>query len=343
MAFDGFNRPAFTSIYNGFQSPPDFVKSDFPSVGGVPTYLESMPGTVDAMNAAAPDAGGTGATSMEFVTVNYTPYMWEGQYPFHTELFQGVPIFMFKQDPKVVGTTPILLTLKHVNDALRQGYEEAVEMWADKEFIVTREKILTSAQYDELFTTPTKHWNKLPYVQRLVSDAKNVDYQSFRYLYKDGVAGMFTFVGYNTGSYDDRPLQSIAVAVHGSVQNVVNFWTPTPMTRSIIGFVLKRVKNPSTGRYGAFAYDPRPFKAGKAPTPDDTSYFDFTSYLDYGPAEQIGTIDEKTVRVDFDQSVLDEYSGLVHSASEFHKIGSQPASLRIRLHTRPALRVSWFH
>jgi hypothetical protein len=342
MAYDGFNRPAFSSIYDGFQRPPDFIKRDFPGAGAVPTYLDSMPGSVDAMNAAAPDAGGTGATSMEWVTVNYTPYMWDGQYPFHTELFQGVPIFMFKQDPKIVGTTPILLSLKHVNDSLRQGYEDAVQMWKDRDFIV-QEKILTGEQYDQLMSTPTRLWNRLPYVQALVSDPKRVEYQSFRYLYKDGIAGMFAFVGYNTSSYDDMPLQSIAVAVHGSVQDVVNFWTPTPMTRNIIGFVLKRVQDPRTGRYGAFAYDPRPFKSGKAPTIDATAYYDVTGHRDFGPAEQIGTIDEKTVRVDFDQGVIDEYSGITHSASEFHKIGSQPTSLRIRLHPRPGLKVPWFH
>jgi hypothetical protein len=269
---------------------------------------------------------------MDTIMMDLTLAPWTGvEYPYHREILKGQPVFSVNTEPRLRTFTPVM-NLRHVNNFLREGYEDALMTWKNRRAIVDQ-NILSDEEYQTLMDTPTKRWNDLPFLAELLRNKNYAQYHNIRHLYEDGLRDVFNFIGFPRGhgkQVDD--LVQIGVSHKGSVDSVENVFGDDLMEGHMIGFMYTRYVDETTGNYGPFAIIP--WYGFDYPSLYRTSYIDVNGFECFGMVTQIGTVDRWVSEHIIDPMILKESIGLIPQYSTRYNITPEPGCMRYHIHSR---------
>lgn len=226
------------------------------------------------------------------VVANYIPLI-DSVYCNLAEMYVTKPVFVINTVNKSnVHLTP-LTTLRQVNRALADGYASAMRMYAREGLgrlsRVENSGTVTTDEYKRIFMTPTSSWLSMGVVDRLLTEEDASEQNGIRFLFEEGVASMFSFLGFpkNNPSTSAVDIATTAIIVSGVTADVENIWGPDVKVGMKLFFIFSRLKTSKT-EWKQFAF--QPWCGFEDPPITDLEYLDITGNIRYGMAIQIGVV-----------------------------------------------------
>jgi hypothetical protein len=210
-------------------------------------------------------------------------------------MYSTKPVFVIntvtKSNPHI---TP-LTTLRQVNRALADGYNSAMKLYSRQGPKMTQPSpieasgSLTADEYKRIFLTPTVNWLSMQVVDRIISEEDTSERNGIRYLFEEGVASMFSFLGFpmKNPSNSGVDIATIAIIVGGVSSGVENIWGPDVKVGMKLFLLFSRLKI-GESRWGQFAF--QPWCGYDDPSLADLEYLDIAGNIRYGLAIHIGVV-----------------------------------------------------
>jgi hypothetical protein len=323
---------------SGLSIPPNVFGTTFPQPGppaiNFSTDLPTSP--AEAMAKTIKSQAG-GSKSMDTVSMNVVTGPWD-DYPYHQQILKGQPVFGVVTETGISSILPVM-NIRHVNNILREGFEEAVKLWRNRRMIVDGQ-ILTEEEYEILFKTPTSQWKHLEFLNTLLLDKNKADFHNIGYLYEEGCRPSFNFLGFpRTHGNQVEDLVEVSIAHKGSVENAENIFGNEVMGGHRWGFIFTRIINEVTGALGPFAFIP--WHGFDRPKLFDSRYIDFNGFERFGKVTEEGSVDRWVSEHTIDPHILKESLGLVPQTSDRYTITPEPGCMRYTLHARRDYRVNF--
>jgi hypothetical protein len=321
---------------SGLTIPPNVFGTSFPQPGPpARNFSTELPSSPAELMAKAIKTNAGGSKSMDTVSMNVITGPWD-DYPYHQQLLKGQPIFAIVTETGISSVLPTM-NLRHVNNTLREGFNEAMHTWRDRKRIVDGQ-ILKAEEYDTLMSTPTRQWKSLAFLDELLRDKNRADYHSIGFLYEEGCRDAFNFIGFarTTGNQVEE-LVELTVAHQGSVENAENIFGNTVMGGHRFGFIFTRLLNEESGRFGPFAFIP--WHGFDRPTLFRSRYDDINGFERFGKVTEEGSVDRWVSEHNVDPYILRESIGLFPQTSERYMSVPEPGCMRYTLHSRRDYRV----
>lgn len=321
------------NVMGGFPNLP--FSNSFPISQAFPTLpvKQQWPSSSDAMMSDTAGRRKHPGSSSE-VQINYPVQLrlWpDGQ---HNNILDGDLLMSINTD--LIPAHSITMTLLNLTDTnlyLRKRYEEAVhlfESWKHSENDDVR-KLAEVLQH-----TPTQQWPHFAPVAQGLRDARDRGtFLNLCFLTDFCINTFFNFYGFARGEIPDMSVKGIAAARGNVVDSIKNYWGNEAVPGMKLFLIRKRVLLESGFDYFAFV----PFTGPCNPTYADTSYSDFSGYVQSGESIYVGKVVRWVENLDYTQDILDVMLGF--KKPEVRTINRTGGTIRIKMHTLPGLKTNF--
>lgn len=293
-------------------------------------FFDSLPSSSDAARRVAIDQDQGLSKSMGWITSNIILAPWEDG--LENEIFNGQLIFSVPSDDDMVAsreftkTQVAALTLRHVNEFLRVGYQMASRFFKGSMPI---KQEFSDDQVQMMGSLPVRNWHSLDFFKdkALGGDVDSMARQLV-YLSEALILRRFNVYGWVDGQVPpDGRLKQVAVRRAGTMEDVENLWSPDMRPGDNLYFILRRIYNPRTEQWEQFAF--LPWFGHDCPSIAERTYMDFTGHMTEGCAIYIGSLDRYTQKDGLRLHDLPQLIGIEKCTLPRVKIGPEPGCLRI--------------
>lgn len=317
-------RPSMTT-----PTAPDGMMGLYPRPS---PFFDALPSSVDEARRVAVDNDQSLSKSMGWITANAILSPWEGG--LENEIFNGQFVFAAALDQEgespeshreVMKTYIPALTLRHVNEFLRVGYQVIHRAFQNG-------TIRTEFNDDELqilADTPVRNWHRLDFVkERVESSPAESLVRQIMFLSEQMVLKRFNPYGWIDGQVPgEGRLKQVAIRRHGTMEDVENLWSNDMQPGDNLFFILRRNFDAGKGEWGPLAYVP--WYGPHEPSLADRTYTDYTGHIEVGCATKVGSLDRYTQADGLRVGDLQQLIGIERCTLPRVKIGPEPGCLRI--------------
>ena len=299
-------------------------------------FFDSFPATADAARSVGTDNDEGLSKTMWYITVNIILAAWEEG--LENEVFNGQLIFAVNYNhgmalmaarSEAAKYQMAVLTLRHVNRFLAEGYEVAHRAFQRVNGRRPIEDDLSRDQLQLMANSPVENWSNFDFlVDALRGSHEDAMVKQIIYLSELMILERFNVLGWVHGQVPgDNRVKQVAVRVAGSMDDVENIWSSELQPNDRLYLVLRRIYDHGRGEWGAFAFVP--WFGRTMPTPEERTYMDYTGNLQVGCAIFLGSVDRMTHDHYIRMDELPQLIGLKPSTLQRMKIGPEPGCVRI--------------
>lgn len=296
-------------------------------------FFDSLPSSADEARRRGVDNDQGLSKSMGWITTNVILAEWDEG--LENEIFNGQFIFVAALDHgavfpdthrDIMKSQIPALTLRHVNEYLRVGYQ-AIKRAFQGSMPIKQE--FTDDQLQLMSDTPVCNWHRLEFIDDRIraSDSNSLANQLI-FLSEPMAVARFNPFGWVDGQVPgEGRLKQVAIRRAGTMEDVENIWGPDVQPGDSLYFIWRRIYDFSTGEWEQLALVP--WHGIDAPSIADRTYMDFVGNTTVGCAIRIGTVDRFTQADGLRMEDLPQLIGIKRCTLPRVKIGPEPGCLRI--------------
>lgn len=295
-------------------------------------FFDALPSTVERFRGLSIDNDQGMSKTMGWITSNIILAAWEDG--LEREIFNGQFIFVIPDGNaaaitahrEITKSQMAVMTLRHVNELLRTGYQIASRAFGPG--LPIREEF-TDDQVMLMSNVPVRNWRRLGFLRdKLLDGDQDALSKQLLFLSESMILERFNPYGWIDGQVPgDGHLKQVAVRRAGTMEDVENMWGNDIVPGDNLYFILRRIYNEGKGEWQQFAFIP--WHGLHSPSIADRTYMDFSGNLEVGCAIFIGSVDRFTQKDGLRMSDLPQLIGIERCTLPRVKIGPEPGCLRI--------------
>lgn len=287
-------------------------------------FYDDFAATPEESRARASNNDESSSKSMAFISTSVVPVSWQdGQ---HLQLFDGQQVFCVAAMSAHDGYQMPLFNLAHVNDILRTGYENAIDLFNPSTGRMPIQNAFTDSELELMGNLPVKCWSSLEFVKAKMTDGKTSILNDLLYIMEDLIVDKFNPFGWVHGQInEDADVPQIAIRRMGSIEDAQTVWPSDLQPGDNLYLILRR--NYIDGEWRHFSYIP--WYGPREPSLSERRYLDNTGKEAFGCAIRVGSLDCYVNNVPSDMTDLFEVAGITKSRSTRGRSRAPEGCLRI--------------